>query len=68
MEVIWVGWEREYFLIEDWTTQITLMGLEFLFSSRMVIDAAFDRPFKTNSFVATPCALTGNGTDPKRGP
>ena len=46
MEVIWVGWEREYFLIEDWTTQITLMGLEFLFSSRMVIDAAFDRPLR----------------------
>jgi hypothetical protein len=25
MQVIWVRREREYFLIEDWTTQITLI-------------------------------------------
>ncbi len=29
MEVIWVRRELEYFCEEDWTTQITLMGLTF---------------------------------------
>jgi hypothetical protein len=37
MQVIWVGREREYFLTEDWTTQITLMTLGFLSRSRRAI-------------------------------
>jgi hypothetical protein len=40
MQVIWVGREWEYFLTEDWTTQIALMGLVFL-SSRRMVAAAF---------------------------
>ena len=28
MQVIWVRREREYFLLEDWTTQITLIRLD----------------------------------------
>jgi hypothetical protein len=40
MQLIWVGRESKYFFEGDWTTQITLMGLGFLFSRRMTDDAA----------------------------
>jgi hypothetical protein len=40
MQVIWVKRERKYFLMEHWTTQITLTALAFLFSTRM----AYCRP------------------------
>jgi hypothetical protein len=39
MQVIWVRRERKYFLMEHWTTQITLMALAFLLSTRMALKA-----------------------------
>jgi hypothetical protein len=50
MQVIWARRERKYFLMEDWTTQITLMALGFLLSGRMPTGAWFRRS------VWCPCA------------
>jgi hypothetical protein len=37
MQVICVGRERKYFLMGDWTTQITLIALAFSSSSRIAL-------------------------------